>query len=299
MGSAMRGSSQWGLGGAVMAVMCVSMVVGGEAGLADLFNTWQPRFVSYWYGGRGVTLTLAEGESAAGAGSKESWLFGSVGAWVKLPGGDAAGTVATLYLSSPFPNQCEFDFEFLGHLAGRPRKIHTNVFVDGVGGMEQQIYMPGDFDPTAAYHYYSFGWHKDMVVFYVDWKPIRMFKNLEGVVPGFKYCNHKPMSLFFSIWDGSNWATEGGSIPVDWNAAPFRSKYSDFVLDACKVASWDQSGIYACQQGVHATGPGVTPEQWQYMEGIKNNASLVAYNYCTDYNRYPKGSRPECQYNAM
>ncbi|KAG0558391.1 hypothetical protein KC19_10G024600 [Ceratodon purpureus] len=284
---------------ALMALLCLSFVVGGQALLSDEFNTWQPQYVNYWTNGKGLTLTLDQGNSAAGCGSKDSYLYGSFGAWIKLPGGNAAGTVATLYLSSPFPDQCEFDLEFLGHLEGRPRKIHTNVFVDGKGGMEQQIYMPGDFDPTAAYHYYSFEWHSDMVVFYVDWKPIRMFKNLQGTVPGFNYCNHKAMSLYLSIWDGSNWATEGGSIKLDWNAAPFQCHYTDFVMNGCKVNSWDTNAISACQQSSYATGPGVTPEQWQYMESIKNNATLVKYNYCTDYARYPQGTRPECQYNAM
>jgi xyloglucan:xyloglucosyl transferase len=281
-------------------VLCLlGLVAVSSAYLPAQFNTWQPEYVKYSEDGQGLTLVLDRGETAAGCGTKASWLFGHFGAWIKLPGGNAAGTVATFYLSSPSPNQCEFDLEFLGHLEGHPRKIHTNVFVDGEGGMEQQILFPDGIDPTASYHYYSFEWHKDVLVFYVDWKPIRMFKNLEGTVPGFKYCNHKAMSLYMSIWDGDSWATEGGSVKLDWNAAPFEFMLSNIQTDGCNVDILDPNSIAKCQQDPHATGPGVTEEQFQYMQNIRDNATLVKYNYCTDYARYPEGTRPECQYNAM
>lgn len=32
-------------------------------------------------------------------GSKQSWLFGGIGAWIKLPANDSAGTVTTFYVS--------------------------------------------------------------------------------------------------------------------------------------------------------------------------------------------------------
>jgi len=144
-------------------LLCMGLVVSSQAYLPADFDTYSSHGVSFEPDGRGVTLSLLQGQTASGIGSRGAWLFGTFGAWIKLPAGNAAGTVATFYMSSPFPQQCEFDFEFLGNNAEGKRKIHTNVFVDGKGGREEQIYFPGDFDPTADFHYYSFDWHENQV----------------------------------------------------------------------------------------------------------------------------------------
>jgi xyloglucan:xyloglucosyl transferase len=282
-----------------LALLCLSLVVAGQAFTADDFDTYTSQGITYSPDGTGVTLALLNGQTASGMGTKGSWLFGSFGAWIKLPAGNAAGTVATLYMSSPAPQQCEYDFEFLGHNQGLPRKIHTNVFVDGKGGREQQIYMPGNFDPTAAFHYYSFEWHADQVVFYVDWKPIRQFKNLAGVIANGTYCDHKAMGLYLSIWDGSGWATEGGGIKIDWSQAPFECEYQNFNLNGCPVYS--EADIATCKNDPHSQAVPLTPEEVQHMTDIRNNATLVKYNYCTDNARYPNLDQdyPECSHNAM
>lgn len=280
-------------------LLCM-MVAGTQAAVSDSFDMYSTQGISYGADGTTVTLSLLNGQSACGMGTKGMYLFGSFGAYIKLPAGNAAGTVATLYMSSPFPQQCEFDFEMLGHNAGKPRKLHTNVFVDGKGGREQQIYFPEDIDPTAGYHYYSFEWHQDQVVFYVDRKPIRQFKNLRGIVNNGTYCDSKAMGLYLSIWDGSSWATEGGSIKIDWSQAPFNCEYTNFTLNGCPVTT--ANDIAVCKADTaHAVGPVLTPEEIQYMQNIKNNASLVKYNYCTDLVRYPNLNTdyPECGYNAM
>lgn len=46
-------------------------------------------------------------------------------------------------------------------------------------------------------------------------QPIRMFRNLQGMVRGFAFPNNKAMGVFASIWDGSQRATEGGHIMID------------------------------------------------------------------------------------
>lgn len=290
----MASTAQW-----LVVLLTFGMVAASQAYLAGDFDTYSSQGITFGPDGTGVTLSLLNGQTASGMGSKGAWLFGSFGAYIKLPAGNAAGTVATFYMSSPFPQQCEFDFEFLGNVAGGPRKIHTNVFVDGKGGREQQIYMPGNFDPTADFHYYSFEWHENQLVFYVDYKPIRQFLNLKGQVNNGTYCDYKAMSLYLSIWDGSNWATDGGAIKIDWSQAPFNAYYENFNLDGCPVA--DPSAIPGCQSDPHAAGVPLTPVQIQELEAIKSNETLVAYNYCTDYARYPNLSTeyPECGRNAM
>lgn len=265
--------------------------------LEGQFNKWTPNNLKFSKDGRGVELVLDK-YSAAGMGSKRSWLYGGFGAWIQLPAGNSAGTVTTLYMTSPGPHHCELDFEFLGNQTGEPFLLHTNVFVDGVGGREQQIYL--GFDPSAAFHYYNFQWNKDLIVFYVDNTPVRMFRNLEGIVPGFKYPNHQAMGLFLSIWDGSSWATQGGRVKLDWIAAPFVATYQKFRLNGCVVESYDSDGIRKCQNTMWAA-PGPNAQRLptgrvRQMRAVRQNQ--VKYNYCDDRKRY-LSAPPECAYNVL
>ena len=41
------------------------------------------------------------------------------------------------------------------------------------------------------------------------------------------------MSIYSTIWDGSDWATEGGTYPVDYRFAPFVASYTILELDGC------------------------------------------------------------------
>lgn len=270
--------------------LCVSMA--DARGLATGFNSWTKN-VRYSSDGRGVDLVL-DPLSAAGIGSKSSYLFGGFGAWIKLPANDSSGTVTTFYMTSPGPNHCEFDFEFLGNRTNEPFLLHTNIFVDGVGGREQQIYL--GFDPSAAFHYYNFQWSKDVVVFYVDNTPIRMFKNLRGIVPKFAYPTSKPMGIFLSIWDGSSWATQGGRVPINWAASPFVATYKNFRLNGCEVKAQDRNGMRMCEGSRFATAQPLGMTRIRQMRTVR--ANQVIYNYCDDRRRYPTAP-PECAHNVL
>lgn len=65
---------------------------------------------------------------------------------------------------------------------------------------------------------------------YVDGNPIRTVS--AASVPGYP---HKPMKVFFSIWDASQWATgpRNARIPVNYNFA-----VSDFVMTLFAVLSF-------------------------------------------------------------
>ncbi|KAG0566974.1 hypothetical protein M758_7G094600 [Ceratodon purpureus] len=282
-----------------MVALCMSMVGSGYGqtrGLAANFNTWTKN-VRYSSDGRGLQLVL-DPLSAAGVGSKTSYLFGGFGAWIKLPANDSSGTVTTFYMASPGPKHHEFDFEFLGNQTGKPFLLHTNIFVDGVGGREQQIYL--GFDPSAAFHYYNFQWNKDVLVFYVDNTPVRMFKNLRGIVPNFAYPDSKAMGISLSIWDGSSWATQGGRIPINWAVAPFVATYQNFRLNGCVVNPNDKYGVRTCRGSTFAA-PGAAAQtlgigRIRQMRAVR--ANQVVYNYCDDRKRYPTAP-PECAHNTL
>jgi xyloglucan:xyloglucosyl transferase len=206
--------------------------------------------------------------------------------------------MALVQLSSTGPYHCEFDFEFLGNVSGQPYILHTNIFVNGTGGREQQINLW--FDATAEYHYYNFQWNKDLLVFYIDNTPIRMFRNLEGIVPNFDYPTDCPMALYLSVWDGSKWATEGGRIKIDWSAVPFVASYSDFRMDGCPATQGNQASIDACQNSTYAApGPKsqtIGATRTRKLRQVRQNC--MHYNYCDDIKRYPT-LPPECAYNVL
>lgn len=214
-------------------------------------------------------------------------------------------------LSSSGPRHCEFDFEFLGNSSGEPYILHTNIFVDGVGGREQQIRLW--FDPTTEFHNYNFQWNNEVVVFFVDNTPIRMYGNYEWrnnatsnattnstLPPGmetFKYPKSCPMNLYLSIWDGSGWATQSGAVKLNWTHAPFVAQYKNFQHNACLADPKNPKSIKACQNSAFAK-PGVKMDgsRRTKMRWVKNN--FIKYNYCTDKGRYPT-LPPECKYNIL
>lgn len=205
-----------------------------------------------------------------------------------------------MQLSSSGPKHCEFDFEFLGNSSGEPYLLHTNIFVDGVGGREIQLRLW--FDPTADYHYYNFQWNDNVVVFFIDSTPIRMFGNYESLnTPQnptlFQYPKSCPMSLYLSIWDGSSWATQGGKVKLNWASAPFTAHYKNFRLNGCQAKQNDQASIAACQKSTFAK-PGVRIDgsRRRKLRWVRDN--FVHYNYCTDTARYPV-LPPECKYNVL
>jgi xyloglucan:xyloglucosyl transferase len=116
---------------------------------------------------------------------------------------------------------------------------------------------------------------------------------------GVPYPNSKPMALYSSLWDGSQWATQGGLIKLDWAGAPFVASYRNFDgLDACTVYNNDISSCVATTSHWWEASAFQTLDNTQLDElnWVRQNYQL--YDYCTDPKRYPTPP-PECSTNSV
>nr|KYP57449.1 putative xyloglucan endotransglucosylase/hydrolase protein 23 [Cajanus cajan] len=248
-----------------------------------------------WGDGRGkilnngqlLTLSL---DKASGSGfqSKNQYLYGKIDMQIKLVPGNSAGTVTAYYLRSEGSFWNEIDFEFLGNLSGDPYVVHTNVYTQGKGGREQQFYLW--FDPTADFHTYSFLWNPAHVVFYVDGRPIREFKNLESA--GVEYPKNQPMRLYSSLWNADDWATRGGLVKTDWSQAPFTASFRNFRVNGCV---WS-NGVSSCNSSNSSDKAWLSQEldstNQKRLKWVQKN--YMIYNYCADVKRFPQGLPLEC-----
>ncbi|KAJ4839885.1 putative xyloglucan endotransglucosylase/hydrolase protein 26 [Turnera subulata] len=243
--------------------------------------------------GSGDDLQLVlDQTSGSGIKSTGTFLFGSIEMLIKLVPGNSAGTVTAYYVSSTGDGHDEIDFEFLGNVSGQPYIIHTNIFTQGNGNREQQFH-PW-FDPTADFHNYTIHWNPTAVVWYVDSVPIRVFRNYEN--EGIAYPNKQGMSVYSSLWNADNWATQGGRIKIDWNSAPFIAKYRNFRAQAC---NWNGAvSIGTCASNIPGnwwtspTHSRLSDAKLGQMNWVRD--IYMIYDYCKDTKRFKGQMPPEC-----
>ncbi|EFJ11526.1 hypothetical protein SELMODRAFT_126128 [Selaginella moellendorffii] len=244
--------------------------------------------------GSQLQLLLTNNTGGSGFASKNKYLFGYVSMRIKLVANESAGTVTTFYMSSQMPSKDhdEIDFEFLGNTSGQPYIVHTNIFANGTGDREQQIYLW--FDPTADFHTYSILWNRRQIILYVDDVPIRVFANKMAEL-GVPFPLTKPMGVYASLWNGDDWATRGGLEKIKWNKSPFVASFRGFGIDACK---WSSSSPRSCTKTRR-------PLKWwessmflakdedtmHKLQWVKDN--WMIYDYCKDFKRFLR-LPPEC-----
>ncbi|KAF0894167.1 hypothetical protein E2562_034897 [Oryza meyeriana var. granulata] len=243
-----------------------------------------------------VALTLDE-SSGSGFQSKDQFLFGEFSLEMKLVPGESAGTVATFYVREAHD---EIDFEFLGNVSEEPYVMHTNVFAQGKGDREQQFYLW--FDPTADFHNYTILWNPLNIIFSVDGKPVRVFKNHEAA--GVPYPSGQAMRVHASLWNGDFWATRGGQVKINWTAAPFVASYRSYAYSACAVPATGGGGPCSssqanstslspsCDCGGAWMGRQLGPDGQRDVAWARENYML--YDYCGDQWRFPQGRPAEC-----
>ncbi|CAM6108625.1 unnamed protein product [Calypogeia fissa] len=275
-------------------VLCVTgLLATCQAGFYDQFHasygpqnihTSPPNAVEISLDAQGVGSTFV---------SNNSYLFGDFSVQLKLVEGNSAGTVAAFFIISTGLYHDEVDFEFLGNVSGEPYILHTNLFANGTGDREQEIYLW--FDPTADFHTYRVVWNHYQVLWFVDDIPIRVYHNIDNVAP-LTFPMFRPMVVSGCIFDGSQWATQGGRIKVDYTAAPFNVYFENFALDAC-IATSDNGA--ACGENYAGNSWELAPYN-TFSTDWQNQLDWVYqhyqhYDYCTDASRGP--TPVECPYN--
>ncbi|KAL4558573.1 hypothetical protein LXL04_036774 [Taraxacum kok-saghyz] len=250
--------------------------------------TWGNQHVQLLNQGREVQLTLDK-SSGAGFASKAFFASGFFQMKIKLPAKDSGGLVTAFYLFLNTTIHDEVDFEFLGNRPGKPVTLQTNVFTKGLGGREQKFNLW--FDPGADFHYYKLLWNQRQLVFFVDDTPIRVYKN--NIDKGIGYPNNT-MQVIVSLWDGSDWATDGGKTKANFSNAPFRANFQDFNIDGCPASmpKGPKKDCFAPSFWWNTKKNWqLNPQQQKALEDVRKKH--MNYDYCTDKVRYPK-PRPEC-----
>lgn len=243
-----------------------------------------------------VSLIL-DHTSGTGFKTKSAYVHGFFSAAIKLPANEyTAGVITTFYTSNEelYPDQHdEVDFEFLGRASGEEYILQTNVYINGSinTGREQRLRLW--FDPTADYHDYSILWTSKHIVMYIDDLPIREFSKVGELARQYPA---KQMYAYGTIWDGSDWATDGGKYKANYTYAPFEAQYTDFILNGCRApTSWattmSSSTTLDCDCEFSLIPEKLSRHQRRSISWVQQN--YMTYNYCDDTQRYPT-SLPEC-----
>ncbi|XP_073060559.1 probable xyloglucan endotransglucosylase/hydrolase protein 30 [Primulina eburnea] len=233
-----------------------------------------------------------------GSGFKSSDLYnhGFFSAKIKLPSDYTAGIVVAFYTTNGDifrKTHDELDFEFLGNIKGKAWRFQTNMYGNGSTdrGREERYYLW--FDPCKEFHRYSILWTTNKIIFYIDDVPIREMVRKEAMGGDFP---SKPMGLYATIWDGSDWATSGGKYRANYKYAPFVAEFTDLVLQGCTSDPLEEVIDTGCadqkdSQLDNADFANITPKQRLSMKRFRSK--YVYYSYCYDIVRYPVAP-PEC-----
>ncbi|KAK4750315.1 hypothetical protein SAY87_027764 [Trapa incisa] len=230
--------------------------------------------------GKSVLLSLDE-RTGSGFVSQDIYLHGFFSASIKLPADYTAGVVVAFYMSNGDmfeKNHDEIDFEFLGNIRGKEWRIQTNVYGNGSTSVGREERYGLWFDPSDDYHQYSILWTDSLILFYIDGLPIREVKRMKAMRRAF--FPSKPMSLYATIWDGSDWATNGGKYRVNYKYSPYIVQFTDLVLRGCAVDPIEKVSS-VCEDAYPA---GLTEDERITMGSMRKKH--MTYSYCYDRTRY-------------
>ncbi|KAL6560294.1 hypothetical protein OROGR_003853 [Orobanche gracilis] len=243
------------------------------------------------YDDDGVQISMDE-TTSSGFRSMLTYMHGRFETSLKLPKRNyTAGVVVTFYASNDekYPSyHDEIDFEFLGHIDGQNWLLQTNFYGSESTNRGSEERYELWFDPSEDFHRYGVIWTNSRLTYYVDDVPIRHVKRGDDAV-GTDFPS-KEMIWYGTIWNGPDWATEGGRYKLDMSYGPFMAKYSSFVLDGCPFNTETLSAQCNNLAGdIDMTMMG--REERDRMQVFRS--TLMTYSYCYNKKRYAVPF-PEC-----
>ncbi|XP_057800366.1 probable xyloglucan endotransglucosylase/hydrolase protein 30 [Salvia miltiorrhiza] len=231
--------------------------------------------------------------TGSGFKSAEVYKYGLFSAKIKLPSDYAAGVVVAFYTTNGDmfgKTHDELDFEFLGNIRGKAWRFQTNMYGNGSTnrGREERYYLW--FHPSKHFHRYTIFWTTTNIIFYIDDVPIREIVRNDAMGADFP---SKPMALYATIWDASDWATSGGKYKANYKYAPFVAEFSDLVLNGCAAYPVEEVVATGCDEinDQLAIFDRISPRQRVAMKRFRER--YMYYSYCYDKLRYPVPP-PEC-----
>ncbi|GJP70621.1 hypothetical protein CLOP_g1537 [Closterium sp. NIES-67] len=139
------------------------------------------------------------------------FYFAFISGDVRCAPGLTSGIVTSFYMSSLEGSgiQDEIDFEWLGK---NKSQVQTNFYVGGVGGREKLIDL--GFDCSQDFHNYAILWSPRQLVWFIDYKAVRVEYNASSTLPPTKKKSSspvpskafpsKPAFFYASMWDASS-----------------------------------------------------------------------------------------------
>lgn len=270
----------------------------------------------------------------AGSGlvSRSKYHYGFFSAAVKLPAGLSSGVVVAFYVSSLCPCLTPVNGVFIPKMLAETENLdrmfqiqlsnadafphsHDEIDIELLGHDKRndwvlrsvlrtarfclQLYNSLQFGPCLTslsdperWWFQLFSWR-----FFVDNIPVREFPS-SGVFSS-TYPS-KPMSVYATIWDGSQWATHGGKYPVNYKYAPFVVSLAETEMVGC-VSNPRQQPLSSCSN--QSTSSGSDPVEGQDFAALSQQqitamqwarSKLMFYSYCKDTSRF-KVMPPECK----
>ncbi|KAL6498841.1 hypothetical protein OROGR_028388 [Orobanche gracilis] len=168
------------------------------------------------YDDDGVQISMDE-TTSSGFRSKLTYMHGRFETSLKLAKRNyTAGVVVTFYSSNDekYPSyHDEINFEFLGHIDGQNWLLQTNFYGNESTNRGSEERYELWFDPSEDFHRYGVTWTNSRLTYYVVDVPIRHVKRGDDAVR--TDFPSKEMIWYGTIWNGSDWATEGGR-DINW-----------------------------------------------------------------------------------
>ncbi|KAK4476486.1 hypothetical protein RD792_015640 [Penstemon davidsonii] len=187
-------------------------------------------------------------------------------------------------------------------------QLHLNQYTGNHGFFSAKIKLPSDYSAGIVVAFYTTNGdifrksHDELDFeflgnirgkawrFYIDDVPIREIVRNDAMGGDFP---SKPMSLYATIWDASDWATSGGRYKANYKYAPFVTEFTDLVLHGCASDPLQEVIATGCAErdAQLASIRTSTPRQKMAMKRFRSK--YMYYSYCYDTLRYPVPP-PEC-----